>query len=423
MASETCEELVHAFAGLAGSVEITPELALPLAGYGRRHAPFAAISDALEANAVVIRSGDRVCVFLSLDLLYVGSGLRNRIAASIADRVASEDLFVSASHTHFAPASDPQLPMLGATSEAYVDFVTRRVAAMLDRLLRGAPAPVSVIHTTGTADHSINRRLSVFGLGKDFPPLRTRVEMRPNPDGPRDESLRLLVLRGRGGAPIAVCWGYACHPVCFPRTNCISADFPGVVRRALRKNFGSIPVIYWQGFSGDTRPRTMRSASTGPLGIQRPSAFVPFSDDGWNEWSGSLAARVVEVAGAPGRTLAGEIRSRRWTVPLSELGPDSAGRDLSIQEIALGPDFSVFGISAELVSAYSSLLIRARGASDVIPVGCLDGVPGYIPTGDMVPQGGYEARGFMKLFGVTGEFRQDVTKIVDATIFQSPGAT
>src|SRR5207302_1899845 len=92
----------------------------------------------------------------------------------------------------------------------------------------------------------------------------------------------------------------ACDPVGFPARTKVSADFPGVVRRALRDAHGAeLPVLYLQGFAGDVRPRetgaTTRFARrlvelvVGPL-------FAPFSTAQYAAWAGGLADRVVGVA-------------------------------------------------------------------------------------------------------------------------------
>ncbi len=211
-------------------------------------------------------------------------------------------------------------------------------------------------------------------------------------------------------------WSYACHPVCFPKLNHVSADFPGVVRQALRRRYGSIPILYFQGFSGDTRPCAIRHAAR-TLGFKDYPAFARFTDEAWRNWSGSLASIVGEATTRPGRPLAGEMKSTRRSLSLSALGPDGADRVLTIQEFSFSPDLSLFGVSAELVSAFGDVLRRTRPSVDVIPVGCTDGVPCYIPTSDMISQGGYEVEGFKKLFGVTGNYADDVSQRVESMIF------
>jgi hypothetical protein len=409
-----------AFEIAAGSVDITPETPLPLARFYDPHKPAAIRDDRLEANALVMRRSERLCVFLSYDLIYVSAELREAVASELAGLVASEDLFVNASHTHFAPPTDRHLPGMGPVSDAYMMRLAKLGAGLVKGLL-AQPAQPAALHYSeaGASDHSINRRLKVFGLGRSIPPLRTRWEMRPNPLGSYDDIVRMILVRGADGAVKAICWEYSCHPVCFPHTDRISTDYPGVVRRALRAVYGPVPVIFWQGFSGDVRPRTVRPSSRGRFGFTQPPAFQNFDDAGWGKWSNGLAERVVEISRMAARTVTGDIRSKRWRVRLRELGPDSGGRDLTIQEVAVGDSLHIFGISAEVSSGYVRELAQARARATVIPVGCIDGVPGYLPTSEMVPQGGYEAKGFMKLFRVRGRYRRDVSDRVRRLIFDN----
>lgn len=409
-----------AFRATAGSVDVTPQWPVPLGRFYDAHKPTTLSADPLEANAVVLSRGEEVCVFLSFDLMYVGTELREAIAARLAAQIGSERLFVSASHTHFAPATDRHLPGIGPVSDDYLAWVAERTAGLVGDLLAKPGRAASVSLTKGMADHAINRRLRVLGLRRRFPPLWKHWEMRPNPQGPRDETIRMLVVHGESGAPLAICWGYGCHAVCYPHRDRFSADYPGVVRRALRAAYGPIPIVFWQGFSGDVRPRIVKPAERGRFGLMRPPAFDQFTDEGWERWSESLAERVVEISRGRGRPVKGGIRCARWTVPLAELGPRTEGRDLNVQEVMLGDDLRIFGISAEIVVGYVDVLARSRAPADVIPVGCIDGVPGYLPTSDMVAQGGYEAGGFMRLFRVRGGYRPDVTDAVERLVFRSP---
>lgn len=406
-----------AFESAAGSVDITPDTPLPLARFYDPHKPAAILEDRLEANALVLRRDGHVCVFLSYDLIYVSAELREAVASALAGHVASENLFVNASHTHFAPPTDRHLPGMGPVSDAYMARLAALGAGLVKDLLAQVAQPAALTYRQADAsDHSINRRLKVFGLGRSIPPLRTRWEMRPNPQGSYDDIIRLITVNGADGAVKAICWEYSCHPVCFPHTDRISTDYPGVVRQALRGQYGPLPVIFWQGFSGDVRPRTVQPASPGRFGTTRPPAFQNFNDEGWSKWSGSLARRVVEISRMAGRAIQGDIQSRRWRVPLRELGPDAGPRDLTAQEITIG-DLCIFGISAEVASGYVRDLAQARARATIIPVGCIDGVPGYLPTSEMVPQGGYETRGFMKLFRVRGRYSRDVSSRVRRLIF------
>src|SRR5712664_2968873 len=83
-----------------GSIDITPDDsfgALPIAGHPGRRKPAQGVADALEANALVLRSGERAALFVSLDLLYVGAEIKNALCAQIADIIQPEWIFTSAS--------------------------------------------------------------------------------------------------------------------------------------------------------------------------------------------------------------------------------------------------------------------------------------------------------------------------------------
>jgi hypothetical protein len=312
------------------------------------------------------------------------------------------------------------LPRLGATAPAYLEMIVDHVCDMLERLLEVVPSPAAMRYATGVADHAINRRLATFALRRDFPFLKTRWEMRPNFSGPRDETIRVLSILDGNGARLAICWSYACHPVCFPQHDRVSADFPGVVRRILREIYGALPILYWQGFSGDVRPCCIATPKPAILGWRSPPAFGRFTQDQWNRWSGTLGERVAETAALTGCGISGNITCRRWSLSLEQLGLVAPGRSLTVQEVTFGDVLSIVGISAELVSEYIAPLISSRAPMDVIPIGCIDGVPGYVPTDAMVVQGGYEAKGFMPLFCVSGRYRSNVSEIITRRLFYPP---
>ena len=71
------------------------------------------------------------------------------------------------------------------------------------------------------------------------------MALHPNPRGPRDETVRLFVAarEADGAGPMGILWNYGCHPVTAYPADVVSADYPGVVRRALRSGCGAdLPV-------------------------------------------------------------------------------------------------------------------------------------------------------------------------------------
>ena len=412
----------------AGSVSITPDRPLPLAGFTDRLEPSTGVSDPLELNALLLRSPETNLAILTADLLFVTEDLKHRIAAAVRPDLSLDDasFLFAASHTHFAPGVDPSKPRLGPPDHAYMDLVVERGAALLRRLAAARPAPGEprLEYRTGLAALAINRRRMGWRLSPHAPYLPRRAALRaPDPAGPRDETVHVVTLPGPAGRPLALLWSYACHPVSFAEPRHVSADYPGVVRRALRDAIGSdLPVIFLQGCAGDIRPRELGRPRT--LGrrlaeLAVGKLFTPFTAAEYTAWSNSLAARVVEVASAPARVfpLSPDLRATQTRVRLSDLldGASSPGRSVTFQRLTLSAGLAIAAMSAEPVAEYGLALRaaeRGRGGPIVIPVGYTDTVFGYLPTARMLGQHGYEDEGFMEPFGVTGRFRPDLERVV-----------
>ena len=393
----------------AGSVDITPDHPLPLAGYVHRRGRSRGVADPLELNALLLRAPGQNVAILTADLLFVTTALKAQLLDAVGAKLGLDDtsLLVAASHTHTAPAVDASKPGLGECDPDYADLVARRAAELLGRLGSIDPVPCHVDYRTGGADHAINRRR----------PGWRGMRTAPNPAGPRDETLHLLTLSDPTDRPLAVLWSYACHPIGFPTTSRVSADFPGVVRRALRDAHGAeLPVLFLQGFAGDVRPREVGATTRfgrrlaelvlGPL-------FAPLSPAQYAAWSGGLAERVVGVA-------RGALRTRRPVAPVCRrerialstlVAGATSGREVTFQRMSLDPAFHIVGVSAEPVTAYGGVLRRLYPGA-VLPVGYVDSVFGYLPTAPMLAERGYEDSGFMQAFGLAGRFRPEVEQVV-----------
>ncbi|HEV2749286.1 MAG TPA: hypothetical protein VGV12_02055 [Gemmatimonadales bacterium] len=414
----------------AGSISITPDRPLPLAGFTDRLEESTAVADPLELNALLLRRPTATLAILTADLLFVTQDLKHRIAARVRPDLVLDDasFLLAASHTHFAPAVDPSKPLLGPVDPAYVDLVVERGAALLRRLAdantgQGEPR---IEYRSGIAAHAINRRRMGWRLSPRAPHLPRRAALRaPDPMGPRDETIHVVTPLDPGGRPRAVLWSYACHPVSFAEPQHVSADYPGVVRRALRAAIGGgggsdLPVLFLQGCAGDIRPRELgrpRALGRRLAELVFGKLFTPFTPAEYRAWSESLAASVVEVARAPGRAfpLGSPFRTALTSLPLADLldGVHPADRSVTLQRLEPAPGLAIEAISAEPVAEYG-LAARATTPEGmvVIPAGYTDSVFGYLPTARMLGQHGYEDEGFMGPFGLTGRFRPDLEQVV-----------
>lgn len=408
-----------------GSVDITPKKILPLAGLSARTGNYTKISDPLEANAILLRNDRDQVVFLSADLLYIGRSNRERMLARLKGSLNEEQLFLSAAHNHFAPATDKSKPILGPADDEYIDFVADKMSELVEKVLREEPTPARLSYNERSNDEcSVNRRR--FGRIRSRVPKK-RMLLLPNSEGCKDSKVRTIRVNAMDGSIRAVFWNYCCHPLGHYDLRAVSADFPGGVRSLLRDKYGQhMPVVFWQGFSGNVNPPSYSKRPKGVLGrsfveyatfrILNGKEFGTFSESEWTEWTGSLKGSVVGSVNDPkGTDIDGAFKTKRILLPLKELGFHDSADSLVLHEVEIGK-VKVIGFSAEPVAEYVQILEAAFPGSLVVPVGCIDHVSAYLPTKDMIQEGGYEVEGFKQCFELKGGFAPDFQNRVEEAL-------
>ena len=389
----------------AASADITPRNS-PELGAGNNTGQSLAVDDPLELNLVAIWFGNSdPLVLASYDLLYVGEPLVEALVSSLPG-IPRENIFIGASHTHAAPMTDPSKPRLGKVDPDYLEFAVDQTKNAVAALLEEEGAPVVLRAAAGSANHSVNRRRFKrfrFSPHRNVPKLNV-LELAPNPSGPRDETVTVLEITALSGEPLAVIWNYACHPVAYPRPDAVSAHFPGVVRRLLReRSSAGLPVLYFQGFSGNTRPNATarkRGLRQHLKRLLQGPVFQDFSWESYNDWTRSLASAVLGVASEVGPLEVHEVAARRVVRP-SGLFVQGQTPQVAFQRFSLGPGLTFIGVSAEMVADYALLLRARQGDGLLFCVGCLDTPFGYAPTQRMLEEGGYESEQFLPHFSLS----------------------
>lgn len=381
----------------SGFADITPERPIPLAGYVDRPAPFDAVHQALEVNAIVLgRATECPLIIASFDLLYVGSIITHAVEEHLRSRhgIPAAHVLLAASHTHFAPATDPNKPMIGIADPAYGAFAAERTIELLDRLLAGPETHVRLTTSRGKACHAVNRRR----------PKDDGVEFAPHLRGRRDETIDVLHCNTETG-PSALVWRYTCHPVARPQRSTLSPEYPGTVRAALRKQYGSqTAVLFLQGFCGDIRPRSLAVTPGWRGWIERLTnkvAFRSFSPDEWDRWADGLARCVVSATHGRQRALTSEMTAEMAVAPLSEFVADAPpGATLTVRRLSIG------GLRLTALSAEPSLPLADVVGGDWV-IGYAGDVFGYLTSTRQRAEGGYEAEGFLPLVGLHGPMTSD----------------
>jgi hypothetical protein len=406
-------------AAAGATADITPDSPLQLGGYVARETAFTAVADKLEANVLWLTGPKGRTAFVTTDLLYPGAPLRARLKELLG--LGDDELFLAASHTHFAPMTSPGMRALGVPDAAYIERTAQRIAAAA-RSLAERMTPAQALFTSGVAAHAINRRLICWRLTRSG--LTHGAGLGPNPGGDNDERITALRFTDAGGKTFALLWNYACHPTDFPGRLQVSADFPGVVRAKLRAIYGDVPVLFLQGFSGDTRP-PFAGRKPGLRGLIFRTLLGPqFRNPGraeWQGWADSLAARVAGIFASDAKVLPLDgPHAARVTAPEETLGRGGDGsKPLTWHSVDCG-GFRVIGVNAEPVTAYRGLVEQRFVDKPLLTAGCIDQTHGYLPVDRMLPEGGYEVEGFRAYFEYRTRFAPGVQDAALAPLFKVP---
>ena len=416
---------------VAGCRTIAPDhFPVQLAGRqpaGHAHKP----GDPLEVNALLIQGTTRKALLLTFDLLYIGGVLEERIRQRLKSRygLRKSELLLLASHTHFAPPTDPTLTHLGDFDRTYTDRVAIEVNNLVEELF-SKPARQCVMETMqGNLALSVNRRKPrvLPSYSRDRGITWDRVSLAPFEDGPTEDTATIIRFScSATNEPIAALWHFACHPVGRAPKDVTSADFPGIAREAMRHNgLGNLPVLFLQGFCGDVRPTVDAGRSAaGPLSLRSFLQRIPgvkstlhMSTANWRTWSERMHAGITRIYNSPPSSVSAphDLSCQHIEVPIERFFDGTITRKhLNIWAIRLGDSLEVLGFGAEPSTLWREILTTRIGRPKnlrLFGAYCGD-VFGYLPTPEQIREGGYEVSGFQRFFGMEGSFH--ATKLRDS---------
>jgi len=223
------------------------------------------VNDPLFAKALVLKGEGTTAVIITLDVVSIGEigRIGNGFLATVRGQLQKElgippaSVVITTSHCHGLPRADTAQLVVRAVKEAWQGLVPVRVGA-------GA----------GREDRiSENRRLKMKD-GSEVD-MRRAYSLPRDEDvaavGPIDPQIGLLRIDRENGAPLAVLYNFACHPIMNPPSKGNSADYPGYASKVIEQTLGAGAVAFFvQGCGGDINPvrykDVTRMADAEPLG-------------------------------------------------------------------------------------------------------------------------------------------------------------
>ncbi|GAA1033227.1 hypothetical protein GCM10009557_34340 [Virgisporangium ochraceum] len=269
-----------------GRADITPPIGSIMVGYGVDTPRLATgVHRPLQARCSVLWDDGFPNVIVTVDTLAFGHTLHQSIRDKVgALGVGTSDFVLCASHTHSGPAlpeklepyiaynaTSAQRTRIAAVGTALADTVVQLVADTLN----GDRTTCTLDYKVGTAGFAVNREAMGY-LERDVP---------------------VLVARSAAGDPLAILFGYGCHPVAAGGQSMLDPDFPGAAAERIEASTDAL-AQFVLGPSGDQDP-------AGASGLPLVEAL-----------GAQLAGAVTTAAATPGRALAGPVLTGLSTVSL-----------------------------------------------------------------------------------------------------------
>ncbi|MDE3259875.1 MAG: hypothetical protein OYM47_18745 [Gemmatimonadota bacterium] len=398
-------------------IETTPPLGLPMGGRGPRFTPGRAVLDPLIAQATVLEDsvGNRT-LWISVDLVGLSPVIAEplRYDLSALTGIPIEAVILNFSHTHSGPMGGfegyatplPKPTELHAYDESLCRNIIHVALAAVEKL-----QPVTVTEYRGASKVGINRR-------RKGPSGETG--MGPDPDGAHNPDLWLIDVSALDGGDRCVVYSYGCHPVIVYgyAWDGISADFPGVCRNTLRSKLGAnVHCQFIQGLAGNVRPRVLADLIRGRFRKSTPAdpvtAGTELAGDVVRTLHGTGARLDLDIAAAQGRFLAprdqGKIPhadhwrslstsddelSRNlggyWVERLESGIPPVKAVPWPVGLIRLAEGRRIAWIAGEVLAEWLGLVRAWLNDPDLIAWGYCQEGRGYLPTDELLPEGGYE---------------------------------
>lgn len=403
-----------------------------MAGYAARDGASTGVHDPLTVRALVVDE----CALVSADVCAV----HERTAAEIRRLVAGlvKDAVVLATHTHSGPCL--AFGRLGPhTASVHEDLVREAVSAVEEACRARVESTLDYVAATGC------------GVAKN----------RRHPDRPIDppiEALRFLC----GDMPVATLVTYPCHPVVLDGANRqISGDYPAYVREAIETDGGLC--LWATGCAGDVntghsaeasfrsdesgrrtfaeaervgtlladalRMGAAQSVTAGPVRFQRTEVVLPLAPfdrvqtvrdrESWAESASSSApplAALYRAWVAWADEMLGQGPRVRRDAGLPPADPQGSteqdGWHGSVSLLDLG-GVAVVALPGEPFLAVAEA-VKAAADRPVLVLGYADGVPGYLPTAEEYPYGGYEVVDAHRYYGMRAAFAPGAAERITA---------
>jgi hypothetical protein len=322
----------------------------------------------LYVRAIVLENGTTRAALIGADQ----GGLMEAVWAAASKQVAVEldcpieNILMSATHTHSGWGSGPVPTGRGPGGPP----------GPSDPHQPPPPIVGQILDTVKQAKAKLQPAKVGFGAGRSYLNVNRDVvdgqthlwTQAPNLDGPSDKTVAVVKFSSPSGAPIAVYFDYAMHPVNGYLAGFTSADFAGAASRYIEQEYHEkVVAVFVQGASGDQNPLYLRAATN----AMASRSGVPITGD-------VLTREKVEAPIRDGQLKAGPVDPQ--VRDSLERVMDSEGVLLGEEVIRVLSNITRMDGSPQIAGAQNTITCPGRKRTNT----GREGAPGTYEDGDPV---------------------------------------
>ncbi len=389
-------------------VDVTPDEAVRMAGYGSRDHASEGIDTPLHVRCIALQStsGEECSLLISVDTIGLPGAMTRELAAQIQREhgIPRERLVFCSTHTHCGPDLISELSNIFAkeltddeiaAGERYKQRLREGIFASVGNALADL-APADLAYAVGEASFAANRRVLTNGRWTGFG---------VQPDGPVDHTVPVLRITDRDKKLRGVVFNYACHCTTLGGDHYnINGDWAGYAATALESHYPDTVALCTIGCGADANPEPRGSLDATKLHGRTLAAEVQrVVDADMQSIESPIDARFDYAALSFDLPTQEELQQRagdsnpqtkrhaeNLLQVLKEEGRLPATYPVPIQSWQFGDQMTMIFLGGEVVVDYAIRLKKTLDDPKLWVTAYANDVLGYIASERMRIEGGYE---------------------------------
>jgi hypothetical protein len=404
----------------AAQIAITPAVGAPLAGYYSLR-PSDGVLDELYAKSLIMECDGAKAAIVVCDLITMPRNV-TMAARELVEKqtgIPGDHIMIAATHTHTAPVvvrNAPRDDFDGGSSEP-----SRTYTAELPMKIAKAVAEANA-KLTPAAIHAGSTRIENVAYNRRYWMQDGKVAWNPKkldpgivaPAGPHDPEIGVLTfdtLDSNNAQPLVTLVNYAMHPDTVGGAK-VSADYPGVVARALESVRPGVSVfangccgnlnhrnVWWiDPQKGPSEAARLGNAISGAVcnGLPQLHDVTALSVRARKQTVQLPLPEITEADRVEVREMLPKVKEAKFMQQvkmfrvLDVLAREGKPQDVEVQVFAIGDDIAFVALPGEIFVELGLAIKKASPFKHTIIIELANTAIGYIPNRPAYDEGNYE---------------------------------